>query len=115
MSRPARRVPLTAAAPVYRVALVSGANRGLGFEVARQLSEHGTTVLLGARDMDKGLHAARQLHGAAGEVVAVQLDVTRADDVATLARWIVVTSGRLAVLVKNAGAYSTHTAPPPPP
>ena len=112
MSRVARPLPASAAAitPTYRVALVSGANRGLGFEVARQLSEHGITVLLGARDMDKGLHAARQLHGAAGEVIAVQLDVTRADDVTRLARWIDVTYGRLDVLVNNAGGYYDHDA-----
>jgi NAD(P)-dependent dehydrogenase (short-subunit alcohol dehydrogenase family) len=105
MSRPARRVPATATAPVYRVALVSGANRGLGFEVARQLSERGMTVLLGARDLDKGLHAARKLAGAPGEVIAVQLDVTQQDQVDTLARWIDVTYGRLDVLVNNAGAF----------
>jgi NAD(P)-dependent dehydrogenase (short-subunit alcohol dehydrogenase family) len=108
MSRPARRLP--AATPVYRVALVSGANRGLGFEVARQLSEYGTTVLLGARDPDKGLRAARQLAGAPGEVIAVQLDVTRQDQVDTLARWIEVTYGRLDVLVNNAGGHYDHNA-----
>lgn len=112
MSRPARRVPLTAAAPVYRVALVSGANRGLGFEVARQLSERGMTVLLGARNFDKGLHAARKLAGAPGEVIAVQLDVTSQDQVDTLARWIEVTYGRLDVLVNNAGAYYDYDANP---
>ena len=105
MSRPARRVPATATAPVYRVALVSGANRGLGFEVTRQLSERGMTVLLGARDLDKGLHAARKLAGAPGEVIAVQLDVTQQDQIDTLARWIDVTYGRLDVLVNNAGAF----------
>ena len=103
MSRPARRLPV--ALPVYRVALVSGANRGLGFEVARQLGERGMTVLLGARDLDKGLHAARKLAGAAGDVIAVQLDVTRQDQVDALARWIEITYGRLDVLVNNAGAY----------
>jgi NAD(P)-dependent dehydrogenase (short-subunit alcohol dehydrogenase family) len=108
MSRPARRVP--ASTPVYRVALVSGANRGLGFEVARQLSEHGMTVLLGARDPDQGLHAARKLAGAPGEVVAVQLDVTQQEQVDTLARWIDVTYGRLDVLVNNAGGYYDHDA-----
>jgi NAD(P)-dependent dehydrogenase (short-subunit alcohol dehydrogenase family) len=108
MSRPARGVP--ASTPVYRVALVSGANRGLGFEVARQLSEHGMTVLLGARDPDKGLHAARKLAGAPGEVIAVQLDVTRQEQVDTLARWIDVTYGRLDVLVNNAGGYYDHDA-----
>jgi len=110
MSRPAR--PLPAAIPVYRVALVSGANRGLGFEVARQLSERGMTVLLGARDLDKGLHAARQLTGAPGEVIAVQLDVTQQEQVDTLARWIDVTYGRLDVLVNNAGAYYDPGANP---
>ena len=110
MSRPARRVPATATAPVYRVALVTGANRGLGFEVARQLSERGMTVLLGARDLDKGLHAARQLTGAPGEVIAVQLDVTQQDQVDTLVRWIEVTYGRLDVLVNNAGGHYDHDA-----
>ncbi len=108
MSRPARKVP--AATPVYRVALVSGANRGLGFEVARQLSERGMTVLLGARDMDNGLRAARQLTGAAGEVIAVPLDVTRQDQVDALARWIEITYGRLDVLVNNAGGHYDHDA-----
>ena len=93
MSRPARRVP--ASTPVYRVALVSGANRGLGFEVASQLSERGMTVLLGARDMDKGLHAARKLASAPSEVIAVQLDVTQQEQVDTLARWIEVTYGEV--------------------
>ena len=107
-SRTAKRTPVTT--PVYRVALVSGANRGIGFEVARQLSERGMTVLLGARDLDKGLHAARKLTGAPGEVIAVQLDVTRQDEVDTLARWIEVTYGRLDVLVNNAGGHYDHAA-----
>jgi NAD(P)-dependent dehydrogenase (short-subunit alcohol dehydrogenase family) len=55
--------------------------------------------------MDKGLHAARQLAGTPGEVIAVQLDVTRQDQVDTLARWIEVTWGRLDVLVNNAGGH----------
>lgn len=101
---------LPAATPVYRVALVSGANRGLGFEVARQLSITGMTVLLGARDFDKGLHAARRLAGNAGEVVAVQLDITLQDQVDRLARWIEVTYGRLDVLVNNAGGHYDHDA-----
>lgn len=112
MSRAARQLPATSSggAPVYRVALVSGANRGLGFEVARQLSEAGMTVLVGARDLDKGLHAARKLAGAPGEVAAVQLDVTRQDQIDTLGRWIEVTYGRLDVLVNNAGGYYDHDA-----
>jgi NAD(P)-dependent dehydrogenase (short-subunit alcohol dehydrogenase family) len=112
MSRLAGRVPVTAMTPVYRVALISGANRGLGYEVARQLSDRGMTVLLGARDLDKGLQAARKLAGAPGEVIAVQLDVTRQDQVDTLARWIDVTYGRMDVLVNNAGAFYDPAANP---
>jgi NAD(P)-dependent dehydrogenase (short-subunit alcohol dehydrogenase family) len=114
MSRPARRLPAAASAPaitpVHRVALVTGANRGLGFEVAHQLGERGMTVLMGARDMDKGLHAARQLAGLPGDMIAVQLDVTRQDQVDTLARWIAITYGRLDVLFNNAGGYYDHDA-----
>jgi NAD(P)-dependent dehydrogenase (short-subunit alcohol dehydrogenase family) len=114
MNAPARRLPATAGAsaitPIHRVALVTGANRGLGFEVARQLGERGMTVLLGARDMDKGLHAARQLAHLPGEMIAVQLDVTLQDQVDTLARWIEITYGRLDVLVNNAGGYYDHDA-----
>ncbi len=73
------------------------------------------TVLLGARDLDKGLHAARKLAGAPGEVIAVQLDVTQQDQVDTLARWIEITYGRLDVLVNNAGApYDPAMRRPPP-
>lgn len=97
-------------APVYRVALVSGANRGIGFEVARQLSERGMTVLLGARDPDKGLRAARRLAGAPGEVIAVTLDVTRQHQVDALAHWIETCYGRLDVLVNNAGGHYDREA-----
>jgi NAD(P)-dependent dehydrogenase (short-subunit alcohol dehydrogenase family) len=99
-----------ATTPVYRVALVSGANRGIGFEVARQLSERGMTVLLGARDLEKGRHAARQLCGATGEVIAVTLDVTRQHQVDALAHWIDTCYGRLDVLVNNAGGHYDREA-----
>lgn len=108
MSTPAR--PHPAATPVYRIALVSGANRGLGLEVVRQLSAAGMTVLLGARDLDKGLLAARRLGDGVGDVVAVPLDVTRQEQVDRLARWIEVTYGRLDVLVNNAGGHYDHDA-----
>jgi NAD(P)-dependent dehydrogenase (short-subunit alcohol dehydrogenase family) len=99
-----------AIAPIYRVALVSGANRGIGFEVARQLSERGMTVLLGARDLEKGRRAARQLAGTTGEVIAVTLDVTRQHQVDALAHWIGTCYGRLDVLVNNAGGHYDREA-----
>jgi NAD(P)-dependent dehydrogenase (short-subunit alcohol dehydrogenase family) len=100
--------------PVHRVALVTGANRGLGFEVARQLAARGCSVLLGTRDLAKGRQAAKQIGGGA---VAVPLDVTDAAQIAELAAWIAREHGRLDVLVNNAGGHAdsearTETAAP---
>ena len=89
------------------IALVTGANKGLGFEIARQLAERGMRVYLGARDEARGMEAAAQL-SEVGDVRYVQLDVTDKDSVlAALAR-IEAESGRLDVLVNNAG-ISTET------
>ncbi|MFK2878119.1 SDR family NAD(P)-dependent oxidoreductase [Rhodanobacter hydrolyticus] len=92
---------------VHRVALVSGANRGLGFEVARQLAARGYSVLLGARDPAKGRQAAKQI---AGDVAAVPLDVTDARQIAEIAAWIEREHGRLDVLVNNAGGHADSNA-----
>ncbi|WP_238481214.1 SDR family oxidoreductase [Dyella telluris] len=91
--------------PSQRVALVSGANRGLGFEVSRQLAVAGVTVLLGARRPLAGEKAARQLRREGGTVLSVPLDVTSSASVRELAARIEGEYGRLDILVNNAGAY----------
>jgi NAD(P)-dependent dehydrogenase (short-subunit alcohol dehydrogenase family) len=96
--------------PVHRVALVTGANRGLGFEVTRQLAARGYTVLLGARDPAKGKQAAKRLAGGAGEVVPAVLDVNRPEQVDALAARIEREHGRLDVLVNNAGGHLDRDA-----
>ncbi|MBU2667358.1 SDR family NAD(P)-dependent oxidoreductase [Actinoplanes bogorensis] len=78
------------------VALVTGANSGIGFDIARLLLEHGLTVWIGARDPEKGAQAAEKL-GAAVRVV--QLDVTDPASATAAAERI----GELDVLVNNAG------------
>jgi NAD(P)-dependent dehydrogenase (short-subunit alcohol dehydrogenase family) len=65
-----------------KVALVTGANRGIGLEVSRQLAERGYAVLLGSRDLAKGARAARELPG---DVRAVQIDVADAESVSAAA------------------------------
>jgi NAD(P)-dependent dehydrogenase (short-subunit alcohol dehydrogenase family) len=83
-----------------RVALVTGANRGIGLEIARQLARHGLTVVIGARDAKSGEAAAAEL---GGTVAAEPLDVTDAAGVERAVRAIGDRFGRLDVLVNNAG------------
>lgn len=83
-----------------RVALVSGANRGIGREIVCQLTERGITTILGSRDEEKGRAAAE---GIDGDVRVRQLDVTDEKGIAQLARDVEEEFGRLDVLVNNAG------------
>jgi NAD(P)-dependent dehydrogenase (short-subunit alcohol dehydrogenase family) len=86
-----------------RVALVTGANKGLGFEIARQLGQQGVTVVLGARDKAKADGAADKLKGEGIDAHAVKLDVTNEADVAALPEFFESKFGRLDILVNNAG------------
>lgn len=86
------------------VALVTGANRGIGREVARQLALRGCDVLLSARDGAKAEHAARELAQATGgSVRALTLDVADAASIQSAAGRLRSDPGRLDVLVNNAG------------
>lgn len=82
------------------VAVVSGANRGIGYEVVRQLADSGYTVVLGARDEDKGRNAAQRLQNE--RVVPYQLDVTDPHSVDRLRAWIEQRYGVVDVLINNA-------------
>jgi NAD(P)-dependent dehydrogenase (short-subunit alcohol dehydrogenase family) len=89
-----------------RIAFVSGANRGIGYEVVRQLARLGHTVILGARDPEKGQAAARALAArVSGRVVARQLDVVDAQGINNLARQVTEEFGRLDILVNNAAIH----------
>jgi NAD(P)-dependent dehydrogenase (short-subunit alcohol dehydrogenase family) len=85
-----------------RVALVTGANRGIGFEVCRQLAQKGHRVILTARDSAKAEVAARTLRATSGDVVALQLDVTDSASVLTALRTATSWFQRVDVLVNNA-------------
>ncbi|GAA4232391.1 SDR family NAD(P)-dependent oxidoreductase [Actinomadura meridiana] len=91
------------------VALVTGANKGLGKEIARQLLEHGMTVVMGSRDLERGAAAARELH-ADGAAVPVRLDVTDPASVQAVAGRLRRDHGRLDVLVNNAGTVVDRLA-----
>src|SRR5438874_2202444 len=87
-----------------RIALVTGANKGIGFEVARQLARKGFHVLLGARNPDAGEAAAEKLRKeGAGEVTFLEIDVSNSDSVRRAAEELSRITGRLDSLVNNAG------------
>ena len=85
------------------VAVVTGANKGLGREIARRLAAEGMVVYLGARDENRGRAAAEDLGAEGGEVRFLQLDVTDQAQVDAAAARVEAESGRLDVLVNNAG------------
>ena len=85
-----------------QTALVTGANKGIGFETARQLAQLGFTVWLGCRDQERGESAAKELADD-GDVRLVILDVTDAESVRAAAVRIGDETGALDVLVNNAG------------
>ncbi|MER7842372.1 SDR family oxidoreductase [Kitasatospora sp. NPDC096077] len=85
------------------VALVTGANKGIGYQIALQLAERGLTVVVGARDPERGRAAADELLAAGADVHPVTLDVTDPETVRQAAGWIGERFGRLDVLVNNAG------------
>jgi NAD(P)-dependent dehydrogenase (short-subunit alcohol dehydrogenase family) len=86
-----------------KVALVTGANKGIGFEICHQLGKHGFTVVLAVRDERKGTDAAARLKGEGLDVHNIVLDVTNPSSAETAALWLDERFGRLDVLVNNAG------------
>jgi NAD(P)-dependent dehydrogenase (short-subunit alcohol dehydrogenase family) len=86
-----------------KIALVTGANRGLGLETARQLGQKGALVILAARELDKGKEAAKELAKEGIETDVVKLDVTDHEDQKAVFRHIEKTYGHLDILVNNAG------------
>jgi NAD(P)-dependent dehydrogenase (short-subunit alcohol dehydrogenase family) len=86
-----------------RIALITGANKGLGFEMARQLGQAGATVVLAARDPRKGEAAAEKLRGEGLDVQFLKLDVTKEEDQTAAATFLKAKFGRLDILINNAG------------
>ena len=90
-----------------RVALVTGANQGIGFQIAKDLASHGLTVLVGSRDPGRGEAAAGEIGAGAH---AIQLDVTDQASIDAAAARIREEFGRLDVLVNNAAISNTGRA-----
>jgi NAD(P)-dependent dehydrogenase (short-subunit alcohol dehydrogenase family) len=86
-----------------KIALITGANKGIGFETARQLAAQGIVVLLGARDLAKGEAAAKTLQAEGLKVRPVKIDVDNPADHVAIAALIEKEYGVLDILINNAG------------
>lgn len=93
-----------------KVALVTGANKGIGFEIARQLAQKKITVLLGARDRKRGIAACGRLESAGLEAHFIPIDVVKATSIEAAIGKIKDDFKRLDILVNNAGIQiDTHS------
>ena len=86
-----------------RIALVTGGNRGLGLELCRQLAQQRTRVILGSRDLAKGIAAAAELRANDLPVEPRQLDLASVQSIRECMNWIRRDIGRFDILINNAG------------
>src|ERR1700690_4436551 len=90
------------------VALVTGANQGIGLQIAKDLAAHGFTALIGSRNFEKGEAAAKEV---GPDAPTVQLDVTDQDSITAAAERIRSEFGRLDGLIQNAAISNTSAQP----
>ena len=91
--------------------LITGANKGLGFEAARRLGKQGWTIFLGSRDQGRGRAAVDKLAARGANVIMVPLDVTSDESVTDAVRLVREHTDRLDVLINNAGAPGNGIGP----
>lgn len=95
------------------IALITGANKGIGLETARQLGKRGIHVIIGARDAKRGADAAKQLSAEGISAASVALEVTDENSVFAAVKEIERRHGHLDILINNAGIldYAADTGP----
>ncbi|MFW9261041.1 short-chain dehydrogenase [Nostoc sp. KVJ20] len=96
-----------------KVALITGANKGIGHEIARQLGSRGATVLVGSRDIGRGEEAANKLRLNQIDARSVQLDVIDQKTIDSVSKQIESEFGKLDILVNNAGILLDSDRLPP--
>ena len=91
--------------PKERIVLITGGNRGIGREVARQLARRGFRVIIGARDAGGGRKAAAEIQAAGGRAEFLPLDVSDSASIRAAAKAFAERADHLDVLINNAGIY----------
>jgi len=95
-----------------KIALITGANKGIGYEVARQLGHQGITVLVGARNAELGEAAAKKLKAEGLDAHFVELDVTKPETITKASESIASRHRHIDILVNNAGILQPGDGPP---
>ena len=90
-----------------KVAFISGANRGIGFETAKKLAEQGIKVILGSRDLEKGEEAQKKLAAFGADVDLVEYDAKDMDSPQKVYKFISEKYNKLDILINNAGVLLT--------
>lgn len=98
---------------IQRIGLVTGANRGIGFEICRQLAAKGISVILTSRQKASGEEAVRKLKTEGGKIFYHQLDVTDPKSIDNIYDWVKSEFGRLDILVNNAGIFLDKSSSEP--
>ncbi|MCB5186503.1 SDR family oxidoreductase [Methylobacillus caricis] len=91
-----------------KVALITGANRGIGYETAKDLGLQGITVILGVRDIESGQEAANKLQGLGIDAAVVHYDAAKPETAGLVAEYIKQHFGKLDILVNNAGVLKEN-------
>jgi NAD(P)-dependent dehydrogenase (short-subunit alcohol dehydrogenase family) len=86
-----------------KIAFITGGNRGIGLETARQLGKQGVKVVIGSRDLAKGNAAAEKLRAEGADVEAIRFDITKPADYRESYNYFDKNFGRLDILINNAG------------
>jgi NAD(P)-dependent dehydrogenase (short-subunit alcohol dehydrogenase family) len=110
---PHKRKGNTDMSETKKIALITGANKGIGFEIARQLGAQGIAILVGARDLARGEAAVQKLRAEEIDATAVQIDVTNQASIDATMAHIDQTYGKLDILINNAAisAQGGHALP----
>jgi NAD(P)-dependent dehydrogenase (short-subunit alcohol dehydrogenase family) len=98
-------MPMREPSAAQRIVLITGSNRGIGLETARQLAQRGFHVVIAARDERKGRETAQGIQAAGGKATFLPLDVSNSDSIRSAAHQFAAIADHLDVLINNAAIY----------